>query len=745
MPDGNVGIGTSSPGYELDVTGIIRASARVITPVICSPDNTNVIYVNNSSYVGIGTSSPNEKLEVAGSVKVGNLKIQNANGGRIGFNRNTTNGVIYDSNYSAHQINGAYSGANYLDIQSYSSGGTYQGSVVVKAGSVGIGTTTPDASMKLHVNGNIAAGTNDWYYFGGVTNGIGCTSGADMLNFKTGNSIKMSLTGGSLGIGTQYPTDSLHIFKTEGGVGAAHATIKLGGYSNTGIKIQAYRDTGNSNDQGLIIQTHNTSGYTERMRIDSSGNMGIGVIPESWAGGYVALDIGYAGTIFTRTTNTDTAFGNNFYTGSGGYTYKNNDTANMMLMLNGGGTEFRTAISAAADSPISWTTAMKIENDGKVKLNHGGNLKLHTAVNGIGITGNIDGSSDGAVGWSLFSDWAGMQLAVTTNHHLGFKTSNAERMRIDPDGYVSLTKSIKLGDDGRSAATAGAGTLRWNGGKLQSSDGTDWFDISPASPYLIDYLVIAGGAGGGYSEHGHDGGGGGAGGYRNSYNGETSGGSSTSETAFSATPGSAYNITVGSGGAGSSAGGTTGGSGNPSSFGTITSIGGGGGGAGSNGGDNRNGLSGGSGGGSGSSDQGPRAGGDGTSGQGHNGASGAQSSGAGGAGGGAGGVGYQTAANSSLQEGGLGLASSITGSSITRAIGGGVVCFLGDGSANFGEGGAGGYSNYSCPAGFAGGSGVVILRMPTSSYTGTTTGGPSVTTSGADTILVYNSSGSYTG
>jgi hypothetical protein len=34
--------------------------------------------------------------------------------------------------------------------------------------------------------------------------------------------------------------------------------------------------------------------------------------------------------------------------------------------------------------------------------------------------------------------------------------------------------------------------------------------------------------------------------------------------------------------------------------------------------------------------------------------------------------------------------------------------------------------------------------MPTANYSGTTTGSPTVTTDGSDTILVYNSSGSYT-
>jgi hypothetical protein len=35
--------------------------------------------------------------------------------------------------------------------------------------------------------------------------------------------------------------------------------------------------------------------------------------------------------------------------------------------------------------------------------------------------------------------------------------------------------------------------------------------------------------------------------------------------------------------------------------------------------------------------------------------------------------------------------------------------------------------------------------MPTANYSGTTTGSPTVTTSGSDTIIVFNDSGSITG
>jgi hypothetical protein len=39
---------------------------------------------------------------------------------------------------------------------------------------------------------------------------------------------------------------------------------------------------------------------------------------------------------------------------------------------------------------------------------------------------------------------------------------------------------------------------------------------------------------------------------------------------------------------------------------------------------------------------------------------------------------------------------------------------------------------------------VVILRIPTANYSGTTTGNPTVTTDGSFKVLVFNASGSYT-
>jgi hypothetical protein len=93
---------------------------------------------------------------------------------------------------------------------------------------------------------------------------------------------------------------------------------------------------------------------------------------------------------------------------------------------------------------------------------------------------------------------------------------------------------------------------------------------------------------------------------------------------------------------------------------------------------------------------------------------------------------------------------AITGSSITYA-GGGSNTYNGSapaggsagstsGAANTGAGGGGTIST----GGLSGGSGVVILSVPTARYSGTTTGSPTVTTSGTKTIIKFTSSGTYT-
>jgi len=307
---------------------------------------------------------------------------------------------------------------------------------------------------------------------------------------------------------------------------------------------------------------------------------------------------------------------------------------------------------------------------------------------------------------------------------------------------------LKMPTSGAFAGTPAEGMIRNDttqssansASTMQHYNGTEWKNFSNVPiTTTIDYLVVAGGGGG---QGGSYGSGGGAGGYRTSY-----GDASVSALAFSS--GTVYTITVGAGGGTGTASSVAG-----SDITSISSAGGGQGG----------GVSGGSGGGaqSGSAGSGnvPSV----TPAQGFD---GSVNGSLGGAGGGA----SEAGGAKVTRRGGDGLENQITGATgVFYAGGGGGGANtgpnfnqprgqggLGGGgesgtntgnTANTGGGGGGGnWTGNTSPgeqSGKAGASGVVILRMPTSKYSGTTSGSPTVTTDGSDTILTYTGSGTYT-
>jgi hypothetical protein len=272
-------------------------------------------------------------------------------------------------------------------------------------------------------------------------------------------------------------------------------------------------------------------------------------------------------------------------------------------------------------------------------------------------------------------------------------------------------------------------------------------DAAPLSeiiPVAIDYLILAGG-GGGASGLGvnRNGGGGGAGGYL------------TGSTTIYRNR--AYVITVGAGGAGKNTSFAAGDQGSPSSAFGLYALGGGGGGA--------YGYVGGGGGSGGGSGDSIAYGGNGiqasspygSAAQGFNGGAGRGTtsySGAGG-GGGAGALGVNSTVSETGGVGGVGLSSSITGTSITRAGGGGGARYAAGGSnlggqgsnessnggnavANTGSGGGG-----SCNAtGGNGSGGIVIVKSPIPARL--LIGSPSSGVDGAFYIYQFTGDGSIT-
>ena len=108
-----------------------------------------------SGAVGIGTATPGRMLDVNGTARFKyNLDLASGNPA-LGFNRDTTNGDIYDKSHSAWQLVSNPSVNDEFQIQLYNSKGTLVGIplAIQNNGNVGIGTTGPEA--KLEVAGQI--------------------------------------------------------------------------------------------------------------------------------------------------------------------------------------------------------------------------------------------------------------------------------------------------------------------------------------------------------------------------------------------------------------------------------------------------------------------------------------------------------------------------------------------------------------------------------------------------------------
>lgn len=106
---------------------------------------------------------------------------------------------------------------------------------------------------------------------------------------------------------------------------------------------------------------------TEKVRITSGGNVGIGVTPSTWGAGWIALQIGERASIYTDSSK-NTLIGNNIYYDGSNNKYISTAAAARFYIENTSQFIWQQAASGTAGNGITFRDAMRITSGGNVVL-----------------------------------------------------------------------------------------------------------------------------------------------------------------------------------------------------------------------------------------------------------------------------------------------------------------------------------------------------------------------------------------
>jgi hypothetical protein len=253
---GNVGIGTTAPGSVLDVVGGIAESSGGLNvrhtnltqgisigynSIAASGSNANQhvnILPKGTGNVGIGTTGPASALDVqAGTWSAGQLKIGvSGQAGRMRFRRggdgSDTGHIGWNGASESNDFNFSNSsGGGYFTWSTNPSGSLVERVRLANDGNVGIGTTSPVAT--LHIEGGDWAGTQDSAAIAIGYEGTGryphfihtqhnsdaswnsinfyTSDGTDAGTFPTNAVHGLTIRNGKVGIGSTSPQASLQV------------------------------------------------------------------------------------------------------------------------------------------------------------------------------------------------------------------------------------------------------------------------------------------------------------------------------------------------------------------------------------------------------------------------------------------------------------------------------------------------------------------------------------------------------
>ena len=468
---GNVGIGTDSPSYALDIertTGEVaiqlQARDNSSNTAIYFGDNGDgdvgsLIYNQGSNYmsfttnagermritsdgnVGIGTTSPTPKLHLVysgGSYSTDATSgfINQADTGRSTMRlrsiRDEAAELFFDINGGIQWDISARASSQGNELRFYRAASTpsYSGvnghTLALKQdGTIqfplyGAGYLKTDASGNITVDADIIEDTLDSVTDRGAT---------------TTNAISV----GNLTINSSSSAAS-YIYLLSSTTGESELRM---GDTDTDAGSIAY----NNNLDRMAFRTN----AAERMYIDSSGNVGIGVVPKTGGSTWQHIQFGGTGNIIGRISDStvDAMFANNYYVNSSNVDSHIITGAATRVFLNDGEIRFDTAPSAAADAAATFTNRLFIANTGNVGI--GTTSPSYTLdVNGsfnatsVNVTNDITTSAGDLVvqnGAGIYSIKSTIQTSASS---VAFRIDNTNGVQAARATFVAETANYKV-------------------------------------------------------------------------------------------------------------------------------------------------------------------------------------------------------------------------------------------------------------------------------------------------------------
>jgi hypothetical protein len=295
-------------------------------------------------------------------------------------------------------------------------------------------------------------------------------AGGDGVIFANNNTEQMRLNSTGLGIGTSSPAQKLHVLGSSGavsrtsvGANANQVFHQIDNSVNT-IEIGALASgTAYLSSNGAYPLTFYTNG-SERLRLDSSGNLGLGVTPSAWDSSFKALQVSNISLFSQDSTgagwwskNARNVGGTWYYIGTGFASY---------IEQGAGAFKWNTAPSGTAGANITFTQAMSLDASGNLLVGatsavgrftlEGSSTTVETTLRSTGGVGTNNRARIIAGYQSGGSDYGGYLAFNTTSS----SNVNNEAARIDSSGNLLVGTT--------SAATGSVGA----GFQVQNNSGT---------------------------------------------------------------------------------------------------------------------------------------------------------------------------------------------------------------------------------------------------------------------------------